>query len=193
MFLVGDGWKSREEMIRRFAKEDGCVGVLLAAANFEWVIRRCMRLFGVNYGKRDEERNKPGSLEAYKEMWTKIVVGALPKDRKNYLVGIINDAVSMPPGMKNEAVKKKKIQKTGGVTTPLAEKVIAGNGWGALCYAYSLRHVLIHGVKGSASPRFEDESLEVLLASAKGLVDFSKNHGKDVFQRIPARKQKEAK
>ena len=46
MFLVHDGRRKRKESVLRFAAEDVCVGVLLAAADFEWTCRRAIQAMG---------------------------------------------------------------------------------------------------------------------------------------------------
>lgn len=46
MFLVHDGRRKRKEAVLRFAAEDVFVGVLLAAADFEWTCRRAIQAMG---------------------------------------------------------------------------------------------------------------------------------------------------
>ena len=46
MFLVHEGRRKRKESVLRFAAKDVFVGVLLAAADFEWTCRRAIQAMG---------------------------------------------------------------------------------------------------------------------------------------------------
>ena len=46
MFLVGETWEERKAKIQRFAEQDDCVGVILAAIDVEWMLRRTILILG---------------------------------------------------------------------------------------------------------------------------------------------------
>lgn len=74
MFLVGDTLDIREEKIRSFLPEEPFIAVLLAAAHFEWTIRRAIILLSKKPNKTTrEELKKCSGLSAYKDVWKNLV------------------------------------------------------------------------------------------------------------------------
>jgi len=72
MFLVHDTFENRQEMIRR---SEPFVAVLLAAADFEWTVRRSILALGCSPTKeiRESVLDKCSGFESYKQAWEKEV------------------------------------------------------------------------------------------------------------------------
>jgi len=72
MFLVHDSFENRQEMIR---STEPFVAVLLAAADFEWTLRRSILALGCKPTKeiRESVLDKCSGLESYKQAWKKEV------------------------------------------------------------------------------------------------------------------------
>ena len=73
MFLVHDTLEERQKMI--LSCEDPFIAVLLAAADFEWTIRRAILALGTRETKtiKDEVLARCFGLDGYKEAWMKEV------------------------------------------------------------------------------------------------------------------------
>jgi hypothetical protein len=70
MFFVGDKPHHREQKIRRYLEEDPMIAILLAAANVEWTIGRCIIFFSISPNIEVRERlAKCHGLDKYKELW----------------------------------------------------------------------------------------------------------------------------
>lgn len=76
-FLVGDRLSERHTKIRGFISAgEPEIGVLLAAADFEWVVRRAIIALGTssNADIRKHSLGKGGGLKGYKDAWKKEVL-----------------------------------------------------------------------------------------------------------------------
>jgi hypothetical protein len=77
LFLVSDCRSSREAKIRSFLQEDPAVAIILAAADFEWTVRRAIVALGHSPTKliRNEVLAKRHGLDEYKDAWKQEVTG----------------------------------------------------------------------------------------------------------------------
>jgi hypothetical protein len=76
MFWVNDTLHNRQSTIHRFSsREEIVVGYLLAAADFEWTIRRAILALGIRATRsiRTETLAKCHGDESYKDAWKKEV------------------------------------------------------------------------------------------------------------------------
>ncbi len=100
MFLVSDTMEKRHSRIREFLGSEDAIAVLLAAADFEWTVRRSILALGKSPTKkiREDVLNKCSGLERYKEAWKKEVTPRLKKGLPD-VVGnwefLIKDAIQM--------------------------------------------------------------------------------------------------
>lgn len=71
MFLVSDTLVSRRTKIRQFMDDEPAIAVLLAAADFEWTVRRAILLLGhdPNLDIRDGDLHKASGLWRYEKAW----------------------------------------------------------------------------------------------------------------------------
>jgi len=71
VFLINDTRAQREEKIRSFLEEDPAVAIILAAADFEWTVRRAILALGRSPTKniRLGVLAKCHGLEHYKDAW----------------------------------------------------------------------------------------------------------------------------
>jgi hypothetical protein len=73
MFLVNDTIEQRQSKIRSFAhRNEPVIAILLAAADFEWTVRRAILALGKSPTKVIRHRfqqEKKGGLAAWKEYW----------------------------------------------------------------------------------------------------------------------------
>lgn len=70
MFFVGDKPHHREKKIRKYLNEDPMIAILLAAANFEWTVGRCIIFFSASPNIELRERlSKCHGLDKYKDLW----------------------------------------------------------------------------------------------------------------------------
>jgi len=75
-FLVDDTQPDRHDRIRLFlANRENVIAVLLAAADFEWTVRRAILALGTspNADIRSKVLSRCSGLEKYKEAWTREV------------------------------------------------------------------------------------------------------------------------
>lgn len=75
MFFVADKPKHKREKILHYLDREPMIAVLLAAANFEWTVGRCILFFSVlpNIVVR-EELAKCHGLDGYKTTWKQLLV-----------------------------------------------------------------------------------------------------------------------
>ena len=76
MFLVKDTLPERQEKIRSFLKLEPAIAVILAAADFEWTVRRAILALGCSPTPEIRQRWKDKHLsgpDAYKDEWKKEV------------------------------------------------------------------------------------------------------------------------
>lgn len=71
MFLVSDTLESRQAKIRQFLADEPGIAVLLAAADFEWTVRRAILLLGKdsNVDIRETDLHKASGLWKYERAW----------------------------------------------------------------------------------------------------------------------------
>lgn len=71
MFLVSDTLASRQAKIKSFLGSEPAISVLLAAADFEWTIRRAILLLGddPNVVIRESDLHKASGLAKYERAW----------------------------------------------------------------------------------------------------------------------------
>lgn len=73
MFIVNDSLEIRHGKIRRYAEEDATVGLILAAVDLEWTIRRAILALGKNSTKHIKaevlSKGRNSGLEHYKACW----------------------------------------------------------------------------------------------------------------------------
>lgn len=166
MFLVSETWEERKAKILSFAEQDCCVGVILATINVEWCLRRCILAMGSTSVSKLNKLNLSG-LDKYKKCWKEEVQP--------------NVNVSLAVLMDTHLTSAKSWKPTKTLKTC--------NGWPVLNYAFLLRHVLVHGAKGSASPEFAQQTIDLLLEAADVLVRFAESQGTSIFgKRICRRK-----
>jgi hypothetical protein len=70
MFFVGDKPHHREQKIRKYLDEDPMIAILLAAANVEWTVGRCIIFFSAAPNVEVRERlARCHGLDRYKDLW----------------------------------------------------------------------------------------------------------------------------
>lgn len=81
MFLVADTLDSRQKKIRSFLPREPVIAVLLAAADFEWTVRRAVIALGSSSNRHIREKvlNKCSGADRYKKAWTSEVKKRLSK------------------------------------------------------------------------------------------------------------------
>ena len=158
MFSVNETWEDRKVKILCFAEQNLCVGVILATINVEWCLRRCILAMGTSAVVQLNKLNLSG-LGKYKECWKEEVQP--------------NVNVSLVALMDKHLTSAKNWKQTKTLKTC--------NGWPVLNYAFKLRHVLVHGAKGSASPEFARKTIDLLLEAAEILIYFAESQGAPIF------------
>ena len=151
MFKVSDTIEKRHKRFRRYMKPAPGVVVIIAAAEFEWTVRRAIIAMGSspNATIRQTLLSRHG-LSAYKEVWRDEV---RPRHGK-----------SLPD------------------IVPEWDRLVSE--------AFTLRHCLIHGAKGTVDVRFAEKQMERILAATKSIVDFGKKTGINVLGvRLPVRRR----
>lgn len=162
MFAVHETREEREATIRKFAEQDVCVGVLLAAANLEWTLSRCIYAMG-NRPVSVLRKEHIASLDAYKEMWKREVArGDVPA------LARLMECIKCPQAWMPENRKSAKLAK-------------GRSGWQVLQYAMNFRHNLIHGKQGTAEETFGNTVVNVLLEAARKLEEFARTQGAPIF------------
>ncbi len=190
MFRVNETKEQRKQTILKFVEQDVCVGVLLAAANLEWTLKRCILMMGQS-PTADLRKMQISSLcskdkdkNTYKRMWDTEI--ASPR-KFNPLNEVINSGVHFPEEWtvknlpRSEFFNKKYF------------KEIRETGWAALQYAFQCRHDLIHGQKGTLKASHGLVVVSVLLEAFDALVDFSKCRGFDLFSGLKSRRKTKTK
>lgn len=150
MFLVNDTLENRQDTI---ASYEPFVGVILAAADFEWTVRRAILALGSSPTKeiRKNILGQSSGLENYKNAWKKEV----------------------------ELLTGKKLTE------------IIPNWQKFKETAYPLRHRLVHGVEGTVTPEYADDSIKAMLAASKSIADFADSLGEPLYgRRIIRRKSR---
>jgi len=76
MFLITDTLEGRQTKIRSFLVAEPAIAVLLAAADFEWTVRRAILALGYrpNAIIRKESLHRCSGIDEYKGAWVKEVV-----------------------------------------------------------------------------------------------------------------------
>jgi hypothetical protein len=86
MLLVKDTAESRHQLIRSFLRSDPMIAVILAAADFEWTIRRTILALGVSTTKeikKQLEIERVAGLDRYRDFWKREVKPHLANDLAN--------------------------------------------------------------------------------------------------------------
>ncbi len=169
MFLVKDTLEEREKKIREFANLDSCVGVLLAAANLEWSLHRCIYAMGHTSTKQLKEKEL-SSLQGYEKEWRVEIA----KFGQLTLEELIDQNISCPDVWLPENRKSKTLTNH-------------NSGWAVLKYAFRLRHVLIHGKVGSSDDLFANTVIDVLLQAARILAEFAEKNNAPIFGKVICR------
>jgi hypothetical protein len=151
MFLVSDTLESRQKKIRSFLEREPAIGVILAATDFEWTVRRTILALGTNPTKdirRNLERER--GLDGYKHCWKREVrprlrVGLAQEvpdwrslkrafDLRNRLIhGVIS-----PPGISYARDRADAVLKASAALVKFAER------HGAAIYGRRIRRVNAH-------------------------------------------------
>jgi hypothetical protein len=73
MFIVNDSLEIRHGKIQRYAEEDATVGLILAAVDLEWTIRRAILALSKNSTKYIKahvlSKGKKSGLKHYNDCW----------------------------------------------------------------------------------------------------------------------------
>jgi hypothetical protein len=70
MYFVSDKPHDRAKKIRNYLNEDPMIAILLAAANFEWTVGRCIVFFSSSPNVEVRERlARCHGLDQYKDLW----------------------------------------------------------------------------------------------------------------------------
>jgi hypothetical protein len=70
MFFVSDSRDHKKKKIRAYLNREPMVAVLIAAANFEWTVGRCILIFSSSPNiELREKLRKCSGLDKYKELW----------------------------------------------------------------------------------------------------------------------------
>jgi hypothetical protein len=88
MFLINDTLEARHQTIRNFLLSDRMIAVILAAADFEWTVRRAILGLGISPTKeirRRFEAERTSGLKGYKEVWRYEVKPRLGRDLTNII------------------------------------------------------------------------------------------------------------
>lgn len=83
MFLIRDTLDARQTQIRGFLRSEPAIAVILAAADFEWTVRRTILALGRSSTtsiRRRFEKERVSGLGAYKELWKEEVKNRLGTD-----------------------------------------------------------------------------------------------------------------
>lgn len=136
MFLIKDTLEQRQNKIRSFLPGEPVIAILLAAADFEWTVRRAIRRFAHKTGNGPGPKlEKAGGLGTYCECWAKVTTPGLDK-----LDMVVQDWGSL---QKSFNLRHKLIHGAQGTTgasfaTPRVEVFLAAS---ASVAKYTLEHV----------------------------------------------------
>ena len=61
--------------------------------------------------------------------------------------------------------------------------------WDELKKAYELRHKLIHGTQGTTGRSYASAKVERILEASRKVCEFAKEHGRDLYGRMPVRRK----
>lgn len=160
MFYVTDTLESRHRMIRSFYKKDSiCIAALLAAADFEWTLRRSIIALGTeptaDIRIRIERYHK---LKQYIDVWDMQIA-------------------------KNPIIRKKK------PWASFRLKTIIHDWDFLTTKAMKLRNQIIHGYNTTSGLDYTKDRCESLLKASEVLVAFARSHGVDIYKRLPVRRR----
>ncbi len=159
MFYVSDTLEERHKMIQSFYNEEQiCIAVLLAAADFEWNIRRAIIALGREPNKCIRKKlEECYGLGKYKVIW-KEQIAKNPK----YFITQESDQYYLPKIISNWQFFFKD--------------------------AFKFRDRIIHGASTSASLEYGKPRCESILNASQNIYDFAKSKGVDLYSRLPVRK-----
>ena len=135
MFLIKDTLEQRQDKIRSFLPGEPVIAILLAAADFEWTVRRAIRCFAHKTGNGPGLKlEKASGLKVYCECWA---TAATPRFAK--LDVVVQDWNSL---QKSFNLRHKLIHGAQGTTgasfaTPRVEGILAAS---AAVAKYTLEH-----------------------------------------------------
>lgn len=82
MFFVADSQEYKKKYILKYLIKEPMIAVLLAAANFEWTVGRCIFIFSTLPNKLLRERlSRCHGLGSYKKLWKEAIIetdGSIP-------------------------------------------------------------------------------------------------------------------
>jgi len=160
MFNVGFGSENRENRIRKIAKEDLTVGVILAAVHFEWMMKRAILALGTSptpqlreelkdVSRRVSQKRKDGYQQTgFDTIWKREVDARI---NKRSALGTVL-----------------------GKLTDIRDKAIKTRG-----------HI-IHG-NGTVKKASAEEAIDLYLNAGAKLRLFANKHGVDLDSRLKAR------
>lgn len=160
MFYVTDTLESRHSMIRSYYKKDCiCIAALLAAADFEWTLRRTIISLGTepttDVRIRIERYHK---LRQYIDVWNKQIV-------------------------KNPLIRKKK------PWASFRLKAVIPDWDFLSTKAMRLRNQIIHGYNTNSGLDYAKDRCESLLKASETLVALACSHGVDLYIKLPVRRR----
>ena len=157
MFYVRDNYQDRRSMILKFKNEqDICIAIILAAADFEWTIRRIILSLSQepNTVVRKDKRylRRCSGLGDYKSVWN-LLIAKNPK-----LVNPDN-----PTDLELQSVIKD---------------------WNSFKQMYKYRHGIVHGFKANLNFDEGCKALDSILKATDNIYNFSQANGYDVFTKV---------
>lgn len=161
MFRVRDGRKKRKSMVVKYAAKDPFVGVLVAAADFEWTCRRAILAMG--------EGSTLGIRYELFEQW------AFGLKLNKGWEGLVRQ-------------KSKGIAKFEDIFSSWAKKnSVAYVLWADIEYAMGWRNKLIHGIEGSIGEAEGRKCVNILECACDILLQYVNSHNANVYSYIGRR------
>lgn len=156
MYYVRDNYQGRRAKILQFRNEqDICIAIILAAADFEWTIRRIILSLSLIPNKivREDKRYlyKCSGLLKYKKVWNQLISNfpklITPRYPDTKLEVVIQDWI--------EFEKK-----------------------------YDFRHGIVHGSKANLKYDEGCKALTTIMQATDDIYHFSKANGYDVYTKV---------
>jgi len=155
---------SRTARIRELFKVEPLLAFLMAAFDFEWTVRRAIVAMSPCPTKKIHDmfaECEVNGLPAYKDVW-KSLVGELRVDVSRSIGGALADVAKVKGLSANHFVN-------------------VGN-------VIKLRHVLVHGIRGSVKAEKVDSGFELLLRASEAISEYVDAHAKrKLYSRIVRR------
>ncbi|MDD2230682.1 MAG: hypothetical protein PHY48_14950 [Candidatus Cloacimonetes bacterium] len=156
MYYVRDSYQGRRAKILQFRNEqDICIAIFLAAADFEWTIRRIILSLSLIPNKivREDKRYlyKCSGLAKYKKVWNQLISNIpeliTPRYSETKLEVVIQDWI--------EFEKK-----------------------------YEFRHGIVHGFKSNLKYDEGCKALDTIMQATADIYGFSMDNGYDVYTKV---------